>query len=214
MKTIINLCLAFIFLFLITYFSCSKENDNDPISFSKEIYYYYGDSIIHLDINSQMILVAFNESDYSKNQAITILEQYPEINLEKRTIGDNNRTDLFLKSGITEAEYLELLKNLNSIVSIDYATPSFFIDEGIGFLTNKFFISFTMTETEVDEFIVNNSLRFTKIKEYSSGNFLFTVNDMKDGFEAMNFANEINVLDGINYSHPSFSSRTPLFPSQ
>ncbi len=205
MKPKTNLNLALFFLFLLTCFSCSKENVNELSTFSKEIHYYYGDSIIHLEINPQMILIAFNESDYSKNQAITILEQYSEIDLEKSTIEDHYRTYISLKSGITETEYLELLKNLNSIVSVDYATPSFFTEGDVGFLTNKFFIKSTMTETEFDEFLTNNSSRFTKVKEYSSGNLLFTANNMKDGFEAMNIANEITVLDGIDYSSPSFS---------
>ena len=108
MKTIGNLNLALIFLFLSTCLSCSKENENELPIFSKEILYYYGDSIIHLDINPQMILVAFNEADYSKNLAITIFEQYSEIDLEKSTIGDLYRNHISLKSGVTENEYLEL----------------------------------------------------------------------------------------------------------
>ena len=62
-----------------------------------------------------------------------------------------------------------------------------------------------MTETDFDEFLADNSSKFTMEKEYSSGNLLFTVNKIEDGFDAMNLANEINVLDGINYSSPSFS---------
>ena len=205
MKTTGNLNLALIFLFLTACFSCSKENENEPSTFSKEILYYYGDSIIHLDINPQMILVAFNEADYSKNQAIMTLEQYSGIDLEKSTIENYYRTYISLKSGITETEYLELLKNLNSIASVYYATPSFFTGGGIGFLTNKFFIKSAMTETDFDEFLADNSSKFTMEKEYSSGNLLFTVNKIEDGFDAMNLANEINVLDGINYSSPSFS---------
>ena len=133
------------------------------------------------------------------------LGQYSEIDVEKSTIEDHYRTYISLKSGITETEYLELLKDLNSIVSVDYATPSFFTGGGVGFLTNKFFIKSVMTETEFDEFLTNNSSRFTKIKEYSSGNLLFTANNIEDGFEAMNLANEINVLEDIDYSSPSFS---------
>ncbi len=205
MKTIGNLHLTLIFLVLLTCYSCSKEDGNELTIFYKEIYYYYEDSIIHLDINPQMILVAFKESEYSKNQAIKIFEGYPEINLEQSTIGAHYRSYLFLKSGITEAKYLKLLKDLNSIVSIDYATPSFLTEGGVGFLTNKFFIKSAMSETEFEEFLANNSSKFSKAKDYSSGNLLFTVNQIEDGFEAMNFANEINILDGIDYSCPGFS---------
>lgn len=212
MKTTTNLSLVLILLFTITCFSCSKEKDIESLPFSKKISFYYRDSIIHRDINSQMILVKFNESDYSKDQAITILEQYPEIDLEKSAIGDYFRPPLTLKSGITETEYLGLLKKLNSIISIDYATPSYLIDgPGIGFLTNKFFILPTMSETEFEVFLTDNSSRFSMVIGFPH-NALFTVDNMEDGFEAMNLANEINVLDGIDYSQPSFSTYGVFYP--
>ena len=204
MKTIKNLHLVLIFFVLVTYFSCSKKDDNEPADFDKEVFYYYDDSLIYLDINSKMIMVAFNESGYTETLALSIYKNYPEIDLEKSAVGSNYRNHLFLKDGITEYEYLELLKYLNAFDQIIYATPSFFTDNGVGFLTNKFFIEPTMSKNEFENFLNNNLTKVSKVKDFYPGN-LFIVNKIENGFEGVDFANKINVMDGIEYSCPSFS---------
>jgi len=192
------------FFVLLTCFSCDKEVVNEPIKFNKEISYYNGDSLIHLNINPQMILVAFKEESYSKPQAVNILKNYSEIDLNSDTICARNRIFVYLKNGLTEDNYLKLLVQLNSIESVEYATPSFLVDNGRMFLTNKFFIETTKSENEFDTFLEDNSAYFSKVENYSAGN-LFVVNKVDTGFDVLDYANNINELVGIKYSTPSFS---------
>jgi hypothetical protein len=192
------------FFVLLTCFSCDKDVVNEPIKFNKEISYYNGDSLIHLDINPQMILVAFKEESYSKPQAMNILKNFSEIDLNSDTICARNRIFVYLKNGLTEDNYLKLLVQLNSIESVEYATPSFLVDNGRMFLTNKLFIETTKSENEFETFLKDNSAYFSKVENYSAGN-LFIVNKVETGFEVLDYANKINELDDIEYSSPSFS---------
>src|ERR1035437_4750527 len=121
-----------------------------------------------------MILVAFKEIGYSKQQALNILRDYSEINLGSDTICAHNSFFVYLKDGLTEDNYLKLLVELNSIESIEYATPSFLVDNGRIFLTNEFFIKTTKSEKELENFLKDNSADFSKVANYSPGN-LFIV---------------------------------------
>lgn len=201
---------VFIFLVLLTCFSCNKNKENkevvvtEPIKFNKETHYYNGDSLIHLNIDPHMILVAFKEIGYSKQQALNILRDYSEINLGSDTICAHNSFFVYLKDGLTEDHYLKLLVELNSIESIEYATPSFLVDNGRIFLTNEFFIKTTKSEKELENFLKDNSADFSKVANYSAGN-LFIVSKVETGFEVLDYANKIHKLDGIEYSTPSFA---------
>lgn len=192
------------FFVLLTCFSCKKEAVNEPIKFNKETSYYNGASLIHLNIDPQMILVAFKEESYSKPQALNILKNYSEIDIDSDTICAHNRIFVSLKDGLKEDNYLKLLVELNSIESIEYATPSFLVDNGRMFLTNKFFIETTKSENEFKNFLEDNSAYFSKVANFSAGN-LFIVNKVETGFEVLDYSNKINELDGIEYSTPSFS---------
>jgi hypothetical protein len=190
----------YIFFIFLSCISCSKK-ENDPITQVKETYYFNGDDTVKLSINFQMIYVQFNKDDYSETNALNILKNFPEIDIANTHI---NSTIVLLKTGITEKDYLTLLTKLNSIESVGYATPSFLSGKTKMFLTNHFFIRYNMSESDFQSFLEQNLTKFSKEKDYAPGN-LYSVNKISTGFESLDFANEINIKDGIEYSEPSFA---------
>jgi hypothetical protein len=200
-----------LFILILSICSCSKNND-ESVQQEKETFYHNGDSLINLKINFQMILIAFKETEYSKNIALDILNGIPEIDLEKTTVAEYYRIVAKLHKGITEENYLSLLINLNSINSIDYATPSFYGDDDTEtFLTNKFFIEISMSESEFSNFLNQNHNRFQMVENYNPEN-LYIINNIIDGFEAMDISNQIHNSSGIEYSCPDFTRVKPDQP--
>ena len=192
----------YIFFIFLSCVSCSK-NENDPITQVKETFYYVGDDTVKLSINFQMIYVLFNKDEYSETEALNVLKDFPEIDIGNTLIKDKI-VFLTLKTGITEKDYLNLLTKLNSVKSVSYATPSFLSGKTKMFLTNHFFIRHNMPESDFQRFLEQNLSKFSKVENYPPGN-LYSVNNISTGFESLDFANEINIKDGIEYSEPSFA---------
>jgi hypothetical protein len=189
-------------LILIVLNSCSKDNDDQV--WQKVAFYHYGDSLIYLQINHESICISFNKNQYFESDAISLLKRFPEIDMNKTEVNSYYRIFATLNSGMKEEDYLKLLNKLNLEPMIEYATPGFISGSDQMFLTNKFFIKPNMSQSSFDAFLSKNSSIFSKIEDFTPGT-LFIINQIENGFEAMDYANEINDLEGIEYSDPDFT---------
>lgn len=216
-KTIFHFVLI---LFLTFNLSCSKEYLNDSFiqidiserRDSEKNYFYTNDSIIKFNINAKSVDAVVLKNGILKSTAIDLIKNYRQINFDstysnlEACSGDSILflLPIFLTENLNEYEYFGLLKSLNTIEDFDYVTPALNVLDGHQSPTDKFFIKTNMEIDSFKNFIESYPVDLEIENERDNGRFLIRINEINTGFEGIDIANDFYMMEGTEYSQPSF----------
>jgi subtilisin family serine protease len=220
----------FILLGICIGFFGSYFNSSPPFNNSERIinYYYFSGQKFYFQERTDVIFVTLNDN-ITEQAALDELSEFPQVDLSRSGLNTNDRNFIKLKTALSDAEYITLVKEIGSrsiFKNVNYAYSPLGYDDNKTFygMNDLVILQFKpgFSRQQVDEINRDNNVEIVKQIDVSGGlTFLAKVTN-NSLLNAMETANKYYEDGLVNYSEPSLyvtnvlcdTVNDPFYPQQ